>query len=131
MKIPPLFLTYVYSRKEFDCHFFHKIEISSYFEEKPFLTKEDLIKLLEEDNAYFYKNSVRYYNEELNAFLKLPDSFHLEIDENDPEVNLVLLIKMRNQTINQARFHVLEDEMKQLHNELQQIRSNINRNKIM
>ena len=131
MKIPPLFLTYVYSRKDFDCHFFHKIEISSYFEEKPFLTKEDLIKLLEEDNAYFYKNSVRYYNEELNAFLKLPDSFHLEIDENDPEVNLVLLIKMRNQTINQARFHVLEDEMKQLHNELQQIRSNINRNKIM
>ena len=123
MKIPPLFLTYVYTQKEYESHFYHKIEISSYFEEKPFITKEDLIKILESDNAYFYKNSVRYFNEEINAFLKLPDSYQLEIDENDPEVTLVLLIKMRNQTINQTKFHSMEDELKQLRSELQQMKS--------
>lgn len=122
MKIPPLYLTYVFSQKEFQSHFFHRVEISSYFEEKTFLTKEDLIKILESDNAYFYKNSLRYFNEEVSAFLKLPESFHLEIDENEPEVNLVLLIKNRNQTINQTKFFSLQDELKQLRSEMQQMK---------
>jgi len=128
MKIPPLFLTYVFSQKEFESNFYHKIEISSYFQEKTFLTKEDLTKILELDNAYFYKNSVRYFNEEVGAFLRLPDNFHLEIDENDPEVNLVLLIKMRNQTVNQTRFNSLQDELKQLRSEVQNMRGDLKNN---
>ena len=125
MKIPPLYLTYVFSQKEFENNFLHKIEISSYFEEKPFLNKEDLIKILELDNAYFYKNSVRFFNEEVNGFLKMPENFHLEIDENDPQVNLVILLKMRIQTITQTRFNSLQDEMKKLRSEMEQMRGEL------
>ena len=122
MKIPPLYLTYVYSTKDYENNFYHKVEISSYFEEKAFLTKEDLIKILEDDSAYFYKNSVRFFDEEINAFVKLPENYHLTIDENDPEVSLVLLIKPRNQTISQARFNTLQDKVDQLHSELLQLK---------
>ena len=120
MKIPSLYLTYIYSAKDIDnpkC--FHKVEISSFFETNQMLKKQDLILILEKDGAYFYKDSIRYFNFDKSSFFKLPEDFNYEIEFG--EFDLVLLIKNRNATINKAKFDSLEKEVQLLKTKLEEM----------
>lgn len=120
MKIPFLYLTYIYSGKDIDnpkCY--NKVEISSFFQTNQILKKEDLIQILEKDGAYFYKDSIRYFDFDKNSFFKLPEDYNYEVDFG--ELNLLLLIKNRNATINKVRFESLEKEVQLLKTKIQEM----------
>lgn len=123
MKIPSIYLTYIYSAKDIDNpNRFHQVEISSFFETKQILKKDDLILILEKDGAYFYKDSIRYFNLDKKSFFKLPEDFQYDI--NVEEFDYVFLIKNRNATINKARFDYLEKEVQLLKIKLQEMAGN-------
>jgi len=118
MRNSSIYLTYIFSLDQYPKGPFNSIDIASAFEGKSYLTRSEILEILEKDTAGgFSKDNVRFYDEPSNSFQVISEAFQLE-----PNTHLILLLEKKIRAIDLSIFSIIQKEIGEIRAENQNIK---------
>ena len=122
MKLPKLYINYIFDINEIENP--NQVEISNYIKlsNKFTLNFDEIIIILENDSESFDGQNIRYFDTEKKVFILINPQFEVKIDQSNPNLELLLLLKRDNPKI--------KKEIQKLSKEIMEIKEELNKKSV-